>query len=420
VFSVRSVIFVPARRASARQLTFKRERGRARTVFLITEWFGTFLLDDEGGVITERLFPKDASGLAQVLHHLAEGHVLDEERAIAAEAKGALQVREDRQRALAGAVHVDRAPTLADRAADFGFNQKHLHDASVELGKLGVRQAYSRHDMHVVQAVDAIDEMTEQANIMVERLREWYGLHFPEFVDSGNRNEEVATLVSQHGTRDEIMKAEPKYAVENSMGGPITEGDQAAIRSLARAASTIYASKADLEKYLDVVMMEVAPNVAILLQPVLAARMLRQAGGLRRLATMPAGTIQTLGAEKALFRHIKEGKRPPKHGFLMQHPLVHRAPRYHRGALARSLAAKVALAARADMFTKSKDLGTKLAADFAVRAEALKDQQQRKRKAARREGERAGGGGDRAGKFEKRPPKAFDRGGDRKPKGAWR
>jgi nucleolar protein 56 len=128
--------------------------------------------------------------------------------------------------------------------------------------------------------------------------------------------------------------------------------------------------------------------------------MVKQAGGIRRLATMPAGTIQTLGAEKALFRHIKEGKRPPKHGFLMQHPLVHRAPRHQRGALARSLAAKVALAARADVFTKSKEAGARLAAEFAERAEAIKAQGMRmKRARAKKEGftgrgpPRGGGGG---------------------------
>ncbi|HET6404556.1 MAG TPA: hypothetical protein VFH78_07905 [Candidatus Thermoplasmatota archaeon] len=382
-------------------------------MFLITEWFGTFLLDDEGNVKADRLFPKDARELAQVLRRLDRGDVLEEERQLAVRADGELKVRELRQQRLPGAVHVDAAPTLADRAHDYGFSPKVLHDAAIELGRLGIRQAYSARDMHVVQAVDAIDELNEQANVLVERLREWYGLHFPEFVDAQNRNEEVATLVSMHGTREAIMEAAPQYRIDESMGGPLTEADQAAVKALARTASQLYSSRAELEKYVDGVMLEVAPNVAALLQPVLAARMLKQAGGLRRLATMPAGTIQTLGAEKALFRHIKEGKRPPKHGFLMQHPLVHRAPRYHRGALARSLAAKVALAARADAFTKQEGLGAKLAADFEKRAESLKDQQQRQ-KAKKRNFERGSGG--------KAPfkPRGGGPGGPRGGKGAWR
>ena len=385
-------------------------------MFLITEWFGAFLLDDEGNVKAERLFPKDPRELAVVLQKLDEGQVLQDERDLAVRADGDLKVREVRQQRLPGAVHVETAPTLADRAQDYGFTQKQLHDAAVELGRLGVRKAYSAHDMHVVQAVDAIDEINEQANVLVERLREWYGLHFPEFVDAQNRNEEVATLVSMHGTRDAIMEATPQYRVPESMGGPLTEADQAALKALARTASQLYSSRAELEKYVDGVMLEVAPNVAALLQPVLAARMLKQAGGLRRLATMPAGTIQTLGAEKALFRHIKEGKRPPKHGFLMQHPLIHRAPRYHRGALARSLAAKVALAARADAFTKQEGVGAKLAADFEKRADSLKDQQARQ-KAKKRNFERGSGGKK---PFKARGGPGGDRPGPRGGKAGWR
>jgi nucleolar protein 56 len=76
------------------------------------------------------------------------------------------------------------------------------------------------------------------------------------------------------------------------------------------------------------------------------------AGGMERLACMPASTIQLLGAEKALFRFKKEGGRPPKHGVIFQHPLINRAPRRNRGKIARILAAKIAIAAKADVFTK--------------------------------------------------------------------
>lgn len=388
-------------------------------VYLITEWFGAFLLGEDGSVKAERLFPRDPAALAALLHRLQDGHVLEEERELANRADGVLMVREERHLRLTGATVVPKTPTMADRAKDYNFSKDVLHAATMELGKRGVRAASSRRDMHVVQAVDAIDELNEQANVLVERLREWYGLHFPEFVDGNQRNEEVATLVSQHGTREAIMAAQPQYQVDDSMGGPLPELEIAAVRALARTASSLYASRADLEKYLDTAMPEIAPNVSTLLQPVLAARMLKQAGGLRRLATMPAGTIQTLGAEKALFRHIKEGKRPPKHGFLMQHPLVHRAPRYHRGALARSLAAKVALAARADAFTKDPSLGAKLAVQFEERAESLKDMQKRRG----RGGPKLGPGGRMDSRPRSRGPPQGGRGpppGGRGPPGGGR
>ena len=65
---------------------------------------------------------------------------------------------------------------------------------------------------------------------------------------------------------------------------------------------------------------------------------------------MPASTIQVLGAEKALFRSLKTGSQPPKHGLLFQHAMVHTAPRWQRGKIARAVAAKAAIASRVDVY----------------------------------------------------------------------
>ena len=65
---------------------------------------------------------------------------------------------------------------------------------------------------------------------------------------------------------------------------------------------------------------------------------------------MPASTIQVLGAEKALFRSLKTGSQPPKHGILFQHAMVHAAPRWQRGKIARAIAAKAAIGARVDVY----------------------------------------------------------------------
>ena len=78
--------------------------------------------------------------------------------------------------------------------------------------------------------------------------------------------------------------------------------------------------------------------------------MISRAGSLPRLAVLPASTIQILGAEKALFRALKTGSSPPKHGLLFQHPLIHSAPKWQRGKIARALAAKIAIAARIDEY----------------------------------------------------------------------
>ena len=45
---------------------------------------------------------------------------------------------------------------------------------------------------------------------------------------------------------------------------------------------------------------------------------------------------------------------PPKHGILFQHPLIHSAPRWQRGKIARSVASKASIAARIDLYRKGE------------------------------------------------------------------
>jgi len=76
---------------------------------------------------------------------------------------------------------------------------------------------------------------------------------------------------------------------------------------------------------------------------------------------MPASTIQILGAEKALFRHLKANKKskPPKFGILIRHMLISSVGREDYGKVARALADKISIAVKVDYF-KGKFIGDKL------------------------------------------------------------
>lgn len=65
---------------------------------------------------------------------------------------------------------------------------------------------------------------------------------------------------------------------------------------------------------------------------------------------MASSSIQVLGAESALFSHIRTGTPSPKHGLIFQHRRIHNAPREIRGRVASVLAAKLAAASRLDYF----------------------------------------------------------------------
>jgi nucleolar protein 56 len=129
-----------------------------------------------------------------------------------------------------------------------------------------------------------------------------------------------------------------------------------------------------MDKYLAKVVPEEMPNTSALLGHLLAARLLAQAGGLERLAKMPSSTIQLLGAEKALFRALKEmrnqrGRAPsgdakvPRFGIIFTHPDISGAPNEQRGKIARLLSAKVTIAARMDFYSKENH-GAELLADY--------------------------------------------------------
>jgi nucleolar protein 56 len=101
--------------------------------------------------------------------------------------------------------------------------------------------------------------------------------------------------------------------------------------------------------------------------------MIAIAGGLQNLAMRPASTIQVLGAEKALFRSLKTGARPPKHGLIFQHTLLHDAKRWQRGKIARVIAGKLAIAARADAFGQGHFIGEELKADINKRIDEIRE-----------------------------------------------
>ena len=137
---------------------------------------------------------------------------------------------------------------------------------------------------------------------------------------------------------------------EKSRGGKITDKNLAIVQTLANQILELFDLRNSIEEHVNEQMNEQAPNISAILGTAVGARILARAGSLKRLACMPASTIQVLGAEKALFRSLKTGSNPPKHGILFQHAIVHAAPRWQRGKMARTIAAKAAIAARVDVY----------------------------------------------------------------------
>jgi nucleolar protein 56 len=259
-----------------------------------------------------------------------------------------------------------------------------LYQLSLEYTRRKIRGAAQKRDLLAIQAIRAIDDIDKTINLFSERLREWYSLHFPELDKLVDDHEIYSKIVSEIGSRENINPDTLKdlglqdqkvkkilEAAKKSIGADITDLDLKAIRYLSTTIVNLYEIRRSLTDYLEVVMREVAPNITALVGPTLGARLLSLAGSLEELAKMPASTIQVLGAEKALFRALRTGGKPPKHGVIFQYPAIHTSPRWQRGKIARALAAKLAIAARVDAFS-GRFIGDQLREQMKKRIEEIK------------------------------------------------
>jgi nucleolar protein 56 len=260
-----------------------------------------------------------------------------------------------------------------------------IRNIAMEISKLRVRGAVEKRDLIIAQAIQTLDDLDKTINLFMGRIREWYGIHFPELDRLVDKHETYARLVLDLGSKDNftvasLMKEDiPDSKAEQivktagkSMGADLAEKDLVQIQALCKSILSLYQLRQGLEGYLEKTMDEVAPNVKALTGTLLGARLIAISGGLTNLARRPASTIQVLGAEKALFRSLKTGTRPPKHGIIFQHAYLHDAKKWHRGKIARALAGKLAIAARIDAFG-GRYMGEELKANLDKRIEEIRE-----------------------------------------------
>ncbi len=219
--------------------------------------------------------------------------------------------------------------------------------AAQDLARQALQDAGGR-DQLLVQAVRALEDLDEINNELAERLRPWHAQHFPELQDEVDDHATFAELVAEHADREEMDEYEEQAA--ESTGIPLTGRDADILENFAAHVRDSHAIRDDIEAYVKELAEEVAPNLSAVVGPVLAARLVSLAGSLEELAKMPSSTVQVLGAEKAMFRHLEGEGDAPKHGVLFMHEYVRKVPSGEQGKMARVLANKASIAARLDQY----------------------------------------------------------------------
>ncbi|MBA3750609.1 MAG: hypothetical protein H0X03_06930, partial [Nitrosopumilus sp.] len=75
-----------------------------------------------------------------------------------------------------------------------------LRDFSLKWSSLKVQEASEQMDLHISQSINALDEIDKISNTLGTRMREWYGLHFPELDNLLQNANTYALLISCCGT----------------------------------------------------------------------------------------------------------------------------------------------------------------------------------------------------------------------------
>lgn len=378
-----------------------------KKVTLVECIVGVFAFNEQNEDIDAVFFPKKVEAIVEAVGRLQRGESVDEvtslvERLVKRGYREFLFENDGLAKAvgekLGVKVYVEKPSkagehlrsNLGELAVKRGFAASSeefyalVHDVSTAMVRMGVKEASGKRGLIISQTVFILDDLEKTFNLFANRLREWYGYYFPELSGLIDKSDTYVQMIVSLGERrsftvESLIKmglnvqraTAISSAAENSMGADMAEKDLEEVHDFSKALLELYASKDRLEHYLDDLMGEAAPNIRELAGSTLGARLIATAGGLESLSKKSSGTIQVLGAEKALFRSLKTGTRPPKHGLIFQHKGIHQSPRWQRGKIARALAGKLAIAARLDAYG-GRYCGSRLKAEFDKRVEEIK------------------------------------------------
>lgn len=242
--------------------------------------------------------------------------------------------------------------------------------------QLGLGHSYSRakvkfnvnrSDNMIIQSIALLDQLDKDINTFSMRVKEWYSYHFPELMKIvgdnymycrlakllGNRKDMAEDILEkiEEITMDSGKSAAIVSASKMSMGMDVSPIDLINIMSFSSRVISLTEYRKSLVDYLHKRMTSVAPNLSTLIGDVVGARLISHAGSLTSLAKYPASTVQILGAEKALFRALKNKGNTPKYGLIFHSTFIGRAGAKNKGRISRYLANKCSIASRIDCFT---------------------------------------------------------------------
>jgi len=327
---------------------------------------GVSAYDGDGKQLNSLMFKGGAEGAALGMRNCMQKAVSEDEKTLIAKLDTKEIIFESEKEGYEHEFPNPAGETIRNNlekiAAKDGINSstlyKLVYETNLILTKENVKSSVG-DDSLIVQAINAIDDVEKVANLLYNRLKEWYGLYYPELSARYLNYEKFVNIVADKTTKEKINIEEAR----KSMGADLPKSDIEEMKSLAESINNLYIEREKLEKYVIEKTKKLMPNTTTMISPMLAARLLSDAGSLKKLARFPSSTIQVLGAEKALFRHLHGRGSSPKHGLIFQEPTVNQASKKTRGKVARHLSSKLSITLKVDAF-QGKFIGDKLKKEY--------------------------------------------------------
>ncbi|MCK5177816.1 MAG: hypothetical protein KAQ92_08890, partial [Candidatus Aenigmarchaeota archaeon] len=200
-----------------------------------------------------------------------------------------------------------------------------LVETAIELCENKIDEKDKGIDLVIVLS-SMITDIEKSMNVLFLHLKSAIELYNPYLQYEQNLNSEEKYIKYVHKNSKEVLAGIKDKTTIQCIG------------DYANQIKELLKQKESLKKQIDYILKKETPTLHNLIGADLCAKYLRHAGSLRRLAFFPASTIQVLGAEKALFRHLKTNSPSPKYGILYMATYVMSAGAKNKGKVARILA----------------------------------------------------------------------------------
>ncbi|MCL5730215.1 MAG: hypothetical protein M1165_01445 [Candidatus Pacearchaeota archaeon] len=90
------------------------------------------------------------------------------------------------------------------------------------------------------------------------------------------------------------------------------------------------------------------PSSSKVIEPYILGKIISSFGGIQKISRKPSSTVQLIGAEKSLFRHMSSGSPPPKYGLIFYSNKIKNSAM--KGRASRALANKLSISLRKDYY----------------------------------------------------------------------